>query len=556
MAKEFTGTEHGFRDNVVEKLEVDDGHPNLEEPSTRRGAVAALTFGLCLVSFAAAVDNTILATAIPRITSDFASLDYSAWYRNATLVVSTALQLPLGKVYSLFNVIGTYLASVVIFEIGSIMCAVAPNSSTFIAGRIVAGVGTSALYSGAINILGLYSPNQIRPALFAIVSSMFGVASLVGPPLGGAFTDSPRTTWRWCFWINLPIGAVAGVCMFASIRASRGHRLTSNKEHEKNSQISAPISLQQKFFQLDPLGTLLLIPAVASLLIALQWGGTTYDWKDGRVWGCLLCSGLLLIAFVAVEIRLGNDAMIPPQLIGRRSLLVGVLFIAALSAAMYTHVFFLPFYFQVVLGLSATNSGLRTLAYVGTMALSGVFAGGAMSSAKGGWVSKHKPYAWLGASLFATGAGLLHTLAPDSSTARMVGYQLLAGIGLGVAWQVPFVAIQRDKTLALIPGEVQAIANALVVFSTSFGAALGIAAAQNIFSGSLAQGLSMISGVTPEQVDSITRGGLVTGFRDPNVFNSQLVASIVKAFNDSISASFIFPICMGTLAAFLGLIFP
>lgn len=497
------------------------------------------------------------ATAIPRITSDFASLDSSAWYRNASLVVSTALQLPLGKVYTLLNVGCTYLASVVIFEIGSVMCAVAPNSGTFIAGRIVAGVGSSALYSGAINILGLYAPEQIRPALFGLVTSMVGVASLVGPPLGGAFTDSPRTTWRWCFWINLPIGVVAGVCMFASIRASpSAHRLANNKEHQENSQTSAAISLKQKLFKLDPLGTLLLMPAVASLLIALQWGGTTYDWKDGRVWGCLLCSGILLIAFVAVEIRLGNDAMIPPELVARRSVLAGVLLIAALSAAMYTHIFFLPFYFQVVLGLSATDSGLRTLAYVGTMALSGVFAGGAMSSAKGGWASKHKPYAWFGASLFATGAGLLHTLAPDSGTAKMVGYQLLAGAGLGVAWQVPFVAIQRDKALARIPGDVQAIANALVAFSTSFGAALGIAVAQNIFSVSLARTLGMIAGLSPEQIDLIMDGGLVTGLRDPNFLSDRLVALIVKAFNDSISVTFIFPVVVGTLAAFFGLIFP
>ncbi|TLD03490.1 uncharacterized protein PgNI_11809 [Pyricularia grisea] len=556
MAKEFARAEHGFRNTGFEKLEVDDGHQTLEKPPTQTAVVAALTFGLCLVSFAAAIDNTILATAIPRITSDFASLDSSGWYRNASLVVSTALQLPLGKVYTLFNVNWTYLASVVIFEIGSVMCAVAPNSSTFIAGRIVSGVGTSALYSGAINILGLYAPEQIRPALFGIVTSMVGVASLVGPPLGGAFTDSPRTTWRWCFWINLPIGAVAGGCIFASIRASRARRLANNKEHENNSQMSAPILLKRKLFKLDPLGTLLLIPAVASLLIALQWGGTTYDWKDGRVWGCLLCSGLILIAFVAVEMRLGNDAIIPPQLVVRRSVPAGVLFIAALSAAMYTHVFFLPFYFQGVLGLSATDSGLRTMAYVGTMALSGIFAGGAMSSAKGGWVSKHKPYAWFGASLFAAAAGLLHTLAPDSATAKMVGYQLLAGVGLGVGWQVPFVAIQRDKTLGQIPGDVQAIANALVAFSTSFGAALGIAVAQNIFSVRLAQGLSMIPGVTPEQVDLIIDGGLVTGFRDSNVFNDRLVASIAKTLSDSISATFIFPIVVGTLAAFFGLIFP
>ncbi|OLN83437.1 putative HC-toxin efflux carrier TOXA 11 [Colletotrichum chlorophyti] len=497
-------------------------------------------------------------TAIPRITAEFNSLEDAGLYRSASLVASTALQLPFGKAYALFNVKWIYLSSLVIFEAGSIICAAAPNSRALIAGRAVSGVGAAALYSGAINILAMAASPQRAPALFGIVSSMVGLASLVGPPLGGAFTDAPSLTWRWCFWINLPFGGAAAICILLLFRTPQSspppemdtemqtvcqtRNATQDVENEatpttpqlSNQNLPATVlPFRKKMRKMDPLGTSLLIPAMVSLILALQWGGTKYSWSDGRVWGCLICSGVLLVAFV-VSLWINDDqAIIPPRLLRERAVLGGVLLISWLSAALFTHIFFLPFYFQVVQGMSARGSGLCTLAYLGGMALAGLIAGGAMSSR--GVLSHHRPYAWVGAGLFVVGAGLMHMLVVDSGLGVVVGFQLLSGVALGVAWQVPFVAVQRsDKTKR--SGDT-AVANALIAFSNSFGATLGISIAQNIFSGTLARGLAALPGLDSGQVDALAKAGQAAQLRDPGFMPPELLSLVLQVFNRAITST-------------------
>ncbi|GJC92754.1 MFS transporter [Colletotrichum higginsianum] len=567
---------------AFETHEVDPGKEG--KPVQKTVAIGVLTFGLCLVAFAAAVDNTILGTAIPRITADFNSLQDAGLYRSASLVASTALQLPYGKAYAQFNVKWIYIGSLVIFEAGSILCAAAPNSGALVAGRVVSGAGAAALYSGAINMLAIAAGPQRAPRFSA---SMVGLASLVGPPLGGAFTDAPRLTWRWCFWINLPIGAAAAVCILAMFRAPRpspppesdtemhgvGHaREAAQVDVETDPASTAPpqpdgqnsrtastaISLMEKPFvkkvrRMDPLGTALLIPALVSLLLALQWGGTEYPWSDGRVWGCLVCSGVLAALFVASLWVNGDDAVIPPRLLRDRSVLGGVLLVFGLSAALFTHVFFLPFYFQVVQGMSATASGLRILAYLGAMALAGVFAGGAMSSR--GALSHHRPYAWVGTALFVVGAGLLHMLSVDSGLGIVVGFQLLSGVALGVAWQVPYVAVQRSKKLAMRPGDA-AIANAMIAFSNSFGAALGISIAQNVFATTLARGLADLPGLNSDQAHALAKAGQAAQLRDSDFVSPELLAPVLQVFHDAITSTFTFAAVAGGVAFLCSFVFP
>jgi MFS family permease len=278
-----------------------------------------LSLGLCLTTFVIALDNTIIATAIPKITTVFNSLEDVAWYGSSYLLTTCSLQPSFGKVYTYFDVKWTYLAALLIFEVGSIICAAATSSAMFIVGRAVAGAGAAALFSGGMTIIGYSVALRKRPIYIAALSSMFGIASVVGPILGGALTD--RVSWRWCFWINLPFGAVSLAVVFFFF---------SNPKREYSH-----MSVAARIKEIDLLGAAFLICAVVSLLLALQWGGQTYAWGNSKVWGTLLAFGLIISVFIGIQVWQKERATIPIRVFKQRTVLVSCIFSALLSMALY-----------------------------------------------------------------------------------------------------------------------------------------------------------------------------------------------------------------------------
>ena len=204
--EEVTGGEDGERPEGLVRTEsnatasTEGGAPGEDDESKypKAFSLAILTFGLCLSTFVVALDNTIIATAIPKITTVFDSLNDVGWYGSSYLLTTTSLQPSFGKVYTYFNVKWTYIIALVIFEAGSVICAAAQSSTMLIVGRAVAGAGAAALFSGGMTIVAYSVPLRKRPIYIGLLSSMFGISSVVGPILGGAFTD--RLSWRWCFW--------------------------------------------------------------------------------------------------------------------------------------------------------------------------------------------------------------------------------------------------------------------------------------------------------------------------------------------------------------------
>lgn len=197
------------------------------------------------------------------------------------------------------------MVAILLFELGSIVCATAHTSAILIIGRLISGAGGGGLYVGTLTVVGYVVPTRKRPVYISVITSMFGAASVAGPLLGGAFTDSERLTWRFCFWINLrksrnclyhinandltAIGLVA--FLFTVFTFQSPKRSRTSKLH-----------LKDEIWKLDPMGVCFLISAFVCLLLALQWAGTTYSWSNSLVWGCLLGFGLLLTAFVATQI--------------------------------------------------------------------------------------------------------------------------------------------------------------------------------------------------------------------------------------------------------------
>ncbi|RVX66413.1 hypothetical protein B0A52_09643 [Exophiala mesophila] len=504
--------------------EADAGPGEDDETKYIRGLpLHLLTLGLTMSTFVIALDNTIIATAIPRITTVFNSLDDVGWYGSSYLLTTTSLQPSFGKVYTYFNIKWTFMLALLIFEVGSVLCGAAVNSEMLIVGRAVAGVGAAALFSGSMIIIGYSVPLRKRPIYVGLLSSMFGVASVVGPILGGAFTD--RISWRWCFYINLPIGAIAITVVFFFFHNPK-------RKHSN-------LTLKEKIAHLDLLGAFFLITSIVCLLLALQWGGTTYPWSNSRVWGCILGFALLMATFTAIQLWKGDLATLPPRILLRqRTVFVCAFFSAFLAMALYAHIFYLPFYFQAVKGTTAEQSGIRTIPYLVSITLASIVVGGSITA-----LGPYVPFTWVGSAIFTVGAGLLYSLEPDSSTATWIGYQLVAGVGAGSCIQIPFIAVQVVLSKKDMP-----VGNAVAIFFNSLGGAVSISIAQNIFSNTLIKEIPRhTTGVDPWTI--VMAGATnVKAVTPPSE-----LAGVLLSYNIAVTTAFILSIACGGIAFVLSL---
>ncbi|MCJ1308057.1 hypothetical protein MMC25_001707 [Agyrium rufum] len=480
-------------------------------------ALTLLTVGLCLATFVVALDNTIIATAIPRITTVFNSLDDVGWYGSAYLLTTTSLQPSFGKIYTYFNVKYTYLIALCIFELGSIICAAAVNSVMLIVGRAIAGAGAAALFSGGINIVGYSVPLSKRPIYIALLSSMFGISSVVGPLIGGVLTD--RVSWRWCFWINLPVGGCALVAVFFFFK----------NPDRKNLNLT----FKEKLREMDLLGAFFLITSITCLLLALQWGGTTYPWRDSKVWGCILGFGLLISIFIYWQIRSKEKATIPLHIVRKRTVWASLAYGTFLPMALYTHVYFLPFYFQAVKGTTAEGSGIRTIPYLVSNTIASVIAGGTIT--KIGWFT---PFMWVGAAIYTVGCGLIYTLSPASGPGMWIGYQIVAGFGSGISIQIPFISVQVVLEAKDLP-----TGNALAIFFNTLGGAVSISIAQNIFSNGLVTEIPKYThGISPATII----GAGATHIRE--VTPPDQLAGVLQAYSVALDRTYILPIAVAAMA--------
>ncbi|RYN16267.1 Efflux pump [Alternaria arborescens] len=484
--------------------------------------LAILSVGLCLTTFVIALDNTIIATAIPKITTVFNSLEDVGWYGSSYLLTTTSLQPSFGKIYTYFDVKYTYLLALVIFEVGSIICAAATSSPMFIVGRAVAGAGAAALYSGGMTIIGFSVPLRKRAIYIAALSSMFGIASVVGPILGGALTD--RASWRWCFWINLPFGAVSLAVVFFFFT------------NPKRTYSHLPV--RERLKKIDIVGAVFLICAIVCLLLCLQWGGFSYAWSNSKVWGTLLGFGLLISVFIGIQLRQEDRATIPVRVFTQRTVLVSCLYSTLLSMALYTHIFYLPFYFQAIKGTTAEESGIRTIAYLVSITCSSIVIGGLITVV--GW---YAPFMWFGSAIFAIGAGMLYTLKVSSPPGQWIGYQILAGIGAGAGVQIPFVAVQVVTNEKDMP-----TANACVMFFNSLGGALSISIAQNIFVNTLGKEVPKYA---PGFDARIVANAGATNLR--GVVPPEILPGVLHGYNNAIVTAFILAIATSSIAFFVSL---
>ncbi|KAF7552347.1 hypothetical protein G7Z17_g4399 [Cylindrodendrum hubeiense] len=504
-------------ENPINQMTTNDDPATHQYATPRELALLSTVF--TVATFMIAIDGSILATAIPKITSDFSRLDDVPWYGSAYLLTEMAFQPTFGRLYSLFDTRFLYLASILIFEVGSILCAASPNSAALITGRVISGTGAAGLLCGSLAVYGTSVPLRARPFGMALVTSMYGIAGVLGPTLGGLITDTPRLTWRFCFWINLPFGAVTFAIAFKILKAK--------------TPIYGRLSLREKLKRLDLLGGFLLIVGLVALFFALQWGGSRYPWSDPRVYACIVVFGILISAFVWLQVTKKEEATIPTRILSQRTVAISCVFNMLMSMAHNTHMYYLAFYFQAVLGTNAVTSGVRCLAY-GIPCSIAIIITGACISSKGYYV----PFMWLGSSIFIAGCVLLHELDIDSSTGRWIGFQIISGAGIGLAEQVPFIAVQ-----VVLPDDDMPTACALVIFSRLFGGAVGLSIASNLFSGELFRQLAGApGGIDANAIKDAGASDL------ESAVPAAVLPLVRRAFGYAVSRAFILPIVVAAIS--------
>lgn len=430
----------------------------------------------------------------------------------------SAFQLMFGKLYSYFSIKGVFLSAIGIFEVGSLLCGVAPNSNALIVGRAVAGLGCAGLFSGALIIIAYSVPLRQRPAYSGVIGAVYGLASVVGPLMGGAFTDN--VSWRWCFYINLPIGAVTVVVLAFYFKAPQRKKVAS-------------LGLMDKLDNFDILGTTIFVPAIICLLLALQWGGSKYAWKDGRIIALLVLFGVLIIVFVVIQFWKGDKATLPPRILKQRSIAFAAWFQVCIGAAFLLLVYYVPIWFQAVKGTSAVKSGIDTLPMILGLVIFSIIAGGLVTT-----FGYYTPVMIVSSVLMSIGAGLLTTLRPDSYSGYWISYQLLFGAGVGFGLQQSIIAVQTVLHIDDVP-----TGTAAVIFAQTFGGALFVSIGSNVFTNQLLKGLAAVA---PELDPRIVLQTGATSLKDK--VPKELLVDVLSEYNDALTYCFRVSLAMACLS--------
>ncbi|KAH8837998.1 hypothetical protein MCOR27_006828 [Pyricularia oryzae] len=423
-----------FNEQPLDEKEK-DGDDESQYPS---GLPFALTmFALFAAAFIVVVGQMVIATAVPTISDTFQSFGDVAWYSVGGQITGVAMLLPFGRAYTLLNNKWTFVTSVNIYLLGSALCGFAPSSAVFIFGRMAQGVGMAGVMDGTLIILAHLTALRKRSLYVGFFGGAYAIANVLGPIIGGALTT--RASWRWCFWFNLPVGAVIVLLIV--------FYLPNNMESTMSTS-GKKMTWGQLIMRLDPLGTLLLLTSLVCLVLALQWGGENNAWSDGKVVATLTVFAATILPWIALQRFQGEDATVPWSIVSQRS-------VAG---------------FQSLQGDNPQASGFKQLALCLSTTVGAVVAGGLVVA-----TGYYNPYMILGSVLATAGAAMLMIIDPNRDLGFVIGAQILIGVGIGAGGEQANVAVQ-----AVLPSDKLARGTSLSLFARLFGFALWVPVAQSI----------------------------------------------------------------------------
>ncbi|MCH8228737.1 MAG: MFS transporter [Chloroflexi bacterium] len=404
--------------------------------------VKVTLIGVMFAMFLASLDQTIVATAIPRIVADLDGFDRFTWISTAYILASTSVVLITGAISDVYGRKWLFVGGIAIFLVGSALAAISPTMNALIAFRAVQGLGGGMIMAlSFVTIADLFPPAE-RGKYMGIIAAMFGLSSVLGPTLGGLITD--QLSWHWIFIVNIPLG-IPIIALFI--------RLFPDRKREGPTRT------------IDWVGAGLIVLAIVPLLLGLSWGGNQFEWSSPQVIGALAMGAAMVIAFVLYESRIPNP-ILPLAVFRNRIVGIGLLVSFLTGLAMFGAIFFVPLFFQGVLGASPTASG----SFLTPMMLGIVFgaaSSGQILSRTGG---HYRIQGVLGLSVMTVGLFMLSRVSGDTTHGYALTSAVIMGFGLGTSFPIYTTAIQNS-----VPQQFLGVATSASQFFRSVGGSIGLA---------------------------------------------------------------------------------
>ncbi|KAI9501411.1 major facilitator superfamily-domain-containing protein [Coemansia spiralis] len=475
---------------------------------------------LSLALFIAAIDQTIVSTATVRISEEFKALSQAPWLANAYLLSSTALQPSTGKLSDIFGRTQMLLFGLVIFAIGSLVCALAHSMTVLLVGRAVAGIGAASIVGLTLVIVADIVPMRNRGPYMAIFSLVFSVSSVVGPLLGGLLTD--RVTWRWIFWLSEPITGFVIVAVLLLLRLPR-----------------MGTDMWSKIKRIDYIGIVFLVGGLTSLILGMTFPSTSdFGWKSAKVIACLVLGGVVLIVFFIIEWKVAVDPVVPLRLFCIRNVSSMMAASFFMGACLFIPIYYIPIYYNVVVHTSATIAGIYMLPFVVGIMITSIGSGFLVMK-----FGRYRPFMWAGTAVCAVGLGLLALLKRDSGMAMRICSILVAGLGVGSFIQLSLIAGQ-----AAVEPKDMASTTAVLTFFRSIGSIFGMAIMQTVMTTKLHDVIDSMLTRYPVYLHPLIRHTI----NNPSTIyydyvDSDLRADVIDAYMQALHLVFLATIPFGVL---------